>query len=308
MSVKRINFTIDEELYEKVRAISFLKKKSVSEIIRYSLINFMSKDNLKVKAEELLSAEEESISNAKKELEKIAASIPKTISVKMDVTVGFPNESIRAYSLANDIDLILVGGSTAEYRFIPKGMSTALSLLSESSCPVMLIPKSWNNAWNNPSLKIQLADDLSANSEAAVHSTVALATLLKGASINHCHVNPLSKEILGNAMSGAFAASHTPKGAIKADEIWDLAMSKLMKKLVARTSEFKERMEQHNTSIRHTILQGEPLGSLLDLAHKENPDLLAFGRHRAWHKDSMSLGNIPFHSMLKSGKPVIVVG
>lgn len=60
MSVKRINFTIDEELYEKVRAISFLKKKSVSEIIRYSLINFMSKDNLKVKAEELLSAEEES--------------------------------------------------------------------------------------------------------------------------------------------------------------------------------------------------------------------------------------------------------
>ena len=60
MSVKRINFTIDEELYEKVRAISFLKKKSVSEIIRYSLINFMSKDNLKVKAEELLSAKEES--------------------------------------------------------------------------------------------------------------------------------------------------------------------------------------------------------------------------------------------------------
>lgn len=59
MALKRINFTIDEELYEKVRAVSFLKKQSVSEIIRFSLINFMGKNNLNNIAEEILSAEEE---------------------------------------------------------------------------------------------------------------------------------------------------------------------------------------------------------------------------------------------------------
>lgn len=58
MAVRRVNFTIEDSLYQKVRAISFIKNKSVSEIIRESLSNFMSKD-LQEKAEEVLSIEEE---------------------------------------------------------------------------------------------------------------------------------------------------------------------------------------------------------------------------------------------------------
>ena len=41
----RLNLTIDESLYEQARAVSFIEKKSISQIIRESLSEYLSKDN-----------------------------------------------------------------------------------------------------------------------------------------------------------------------------------------------------------------------------------------------------------------------
>ena len=65
----RLNLTIDETLYEQARAVSFIEKKSISQMIRESLSEYLSKQaNLILEADdekEILSilASEEFTSN-----------------------------------------------------------------------------------------------------------------------------------------------------------------------------------------------------------------------------------------------------
>ena len=54
----RINLTIDKDLYEQARAIGFLEKKSISQIVRESLRTYISKPKRR-RAALLLSAEDE---------------------------------------------------------------------------------------------------------------------------------------------------------------------------------------------------------------------------------------------------------
>lgn len=56
----RLNLTIDEALYEQARAVSFLKKKSISQMIRESLSEYIEKNaKTKQQAELILEAEDE---------------------------------------------------------------------------------------------------------------------------------------------------------------------------------------------------------------------------------------------------------
>ena len=56
----RLNLTIDETLYEQARAVSFIEKKSISQMIRESLSEYLSKDNkTKQQANLILEADDE---------------------------------------------------------------------------------------------------------------------------------------------------------------------------------------------------------------------------------------------------------
>jgi len=56
--MKRVNIIIDSDLYDKARAIAFLRRASISEIIRKALREWMEK-NLDKKTEILLSETDE---------------------------------------------------------------------------------------------------------------------------------------------------------------------------------------------------------------------------------------------------------
>ena len=56
----RLNLTIDEALYEQVRAFSFIEKKSISAMIRESLSEYISKNTkTKQQANLILEADDE---------------------------------------------------------------------------------------------------------------------------------------------------------------------------------------------------------------------------------------------------------
>jgi len=56
----RLNLTIDEELYEQVRAVSFIEKKSISAMIRQSLSEYIAKNSkTKHQANLILEADDE---------------------------------------------------------------------------------------------------------------------------------------------------------------------------------------------------------------------------------------------------------
>ena len=56
--MKRLNITIDEDLYRKVKALSFFRNESISEIIRKSLSAWLEK-TIKKEEELILSAKDE---------------------------------------------------------------------------------------------------------------------------------------------------------------------------------------------------------------------------------------------------------
>ena len=56
----RLNLTIDESLYEQARAFSFIEKKSISQIVRESLHEYLSKNTkIKQQANLILEADDE---------------------------------------------------------------------------------------------------------------------------------------------------------------------------------------------------------------------------------------------------------
>lgn len=56
----RLNLTIDEELYEQARAVSFIEKKSISQIVRESLNEYIAKNaKTKQQANLILKADDE---------------------------------------------------------------------------------------------------------------------------------------------------------------------------------------------------------------------------------------------------------
>ena len=56
----RLNLTIDETLYEQVRAVSFIEKKSISQMIRESLSEYIAKNSkIKQQADLILQADDE---------------------------------------------------------------------------------------------------------------------------------------------------------------------------------------------------------------------------------------------------------
>ena len=56
----RLNLTIDESLYEQARAVSFIEKKSISQMIRESLRQYIEKNSkTKQQADLILEANDE---------------------------------------------------------------------------------------------------------------------------------------------------------------------------------------------------------------------------------------------------------
>ena len=56
----RLNLTIDETLYEQARAVSFIEKKSISQMIRESLSEYIAKNSkTKQQADLILEADDE---------------------------------------------------------------------------------------------------------------------------------------------------------------------------------------------------------------------------------------------------------
>ena len=56
----RLNLTIDEKLYEQARAVSFIEKKSISQIIRESLSEYIEENSkTKEQADLILEADDE---------------------------------------------------------------------------------------------------------------------------------------------------------------------------------------------------------------------------------------------------------
>lgn len=250
--------------------------------------------------------ETEAMDVAKEQLQKLIKNHLPGMDVQSHVLLGYPAEAIRAQALTSGAELIIVGGAAEDYKYVPRGLSTVLALMADAPCPVLVLPKGATGNWDQKSLKAVLADDLKPESDSGVFVAYEWATALGSTELFHLHVNQMSKESLKEALVSAAAAAHTPEGAMDPESVWTAAMRSIEDKLKARAPGRRHLLEARGGQVNVKLLQGDPVDAILKFADDLKADMLLFGRHRTWRRKPFAIGQLPFHAMLKSRRPVLI--
>lgn len=259
-------------------------------------------------AEAITAVEDESLRVAHGHLRRLAELVPRGIDVEVNAIAGFPADGVMADAMANHAALIVTGASKGSHRFVPKGLSTALSLMSESSVPVLVIQEGMTIDFDKPNLSLVVADDLSDHSEAAVMTAFDFAAALGRVALKHIHVNSLTEENLKISLEAATAASHAGSlRVLSSGEIYHMAIQALETKIRNRAPGRKTLLDAANGAYEARVVTGDVVDEIHKTVQETNPDLLVFGRHRAFRRKPFLIGQVPFHAMLLPSKPVLVV-
>jgi nucleotide-binding universal stress UspA family protein len=237
--------------------------------------------------------------------ELVKANLP-GVDAHCEVLLGYPAESVRAHAVTIGAELLILGGAAEEYKFVPRGLSTVLSLMADAPCPVLVLPRGQMGQWDKNPLSAILADDLQPESDNGILIAYELVAALGNTNLTHLHVNQLSKEDLKEALTTAAAAAHTPEGAMDVDTVWAAAMKSIETKLASRAPGRKHLIEARGGTVKTALIQGDPTEAVMTLAAETKADLLIFGRHRTWRRKPFAVGQMPFHSMLKAHRPVLI--
>ena len=259
-------------------------------------------------AEAVDAVEGESIRMAEKHLRKMAESAGRGLEVETNVLSGNASECIIADALANRASLIITGAGRGSHRFVPRGMSTALSLMADAPIPVLVIQEGCRPKFDMDGQVVLIADDLSEHSERAVLTGFDLATALGKTKVKHVHVNAISEENLRVALEGVASASRSGQvRGISAGEIHELALKTLDAKLRQRAAGMKAVLEASSSEVSCHLRSGDVIDELNKAAEETKADFVVFGRHRAFRRKPFLIGQVPFYAMLSPDRPVLVV-
>lgn len=250
--------------------------------------------------------EDESLKASQERLRSLVSEHISDIAVQQEVLLGYPLDCIRSHAQTIGAELIVVGGISTDYKFVPQGLSTVLGLFDDASCPVLALPKENPGHWDKGRLKALLSDDLTPHTETAVMVGYEWAAALGNVDLVHLHVNQMTKRDLKVALDSAAAAAHTPQGVLNVDTVWNGAVKSIETALQNRAPGRQHLLEARGGALKTSLLDGDPAEAVLKRADQEDADVLIFGRHRTWHTKPFTLGRMPFHSMLKSGRPVLI--
>ena len=248
---------------------------------------------------------------AESKMAQLAKSIQSPIKVTTSVSIagaGTPAELIEAEALSQQCNMVMVGVSPQSHRFLPKGLSCALSLMSRSKLPVMVINQNQVAELESPRLKLLIADDLKNQSVSAVGAGFDMAFHLGNVDIHHVHINGLTKDALEAAIQSALASSHSqPSPAISANDVFNMSLKQLESKLETRTSGLGVSLELSGCTYKRSIVTDDSVTERLDrLAKQEKANIVVFGRHHSFHASLFNVGQMPFYAMLKLDCPIVV--
>lgn len=241
-------------------------------------------------------------------LSEVALAVPIGIPVKKLVVGGKAVDTICKEVDAIGTCLLLVGGDYGNMRFLPRGLSTALSLMVSSPVPLMVIDTKRDNNLGDGPIKFLLSDDLSEQSESAVDFTFDLASALGNSSIHHVHINGLSFESLKAGLNTAAATSHTPlNSSASVDDVFNALISSIKERMNNRTSAVRDYLEASGGNYAAEVTSGNVAEEIQRVAEIAGSDVVVFGRHKTLHTKPFFIGRVPFRAMLSHQGPVIIV-
>ncbi|MEZ4743788.1 MAG: universal stress protein [Bdellovibrionota bacterium] len=261
--------------------------------------------------------EESRLKSAKKRLDEAIKPFLKEYDIETSVHIGQVAETLKSEALTSRASLLVCGIKPIAHKFVPKGFTTALELITSSSIPVLALPeeKIYDFAGDKKQekkLTILVCDDLSPSSHDALPTAAELAGALKKSELLHLHIHKESKE---NLIKWAEqVASYTPTlrdlqfdFPIKKETIVANTEKAITDSMSKRLEVSQAILEMQKVDYNRKIAFGDIYEKLQEVIKETNPDLVVFGQHHLIHKRPFSIGRIPFYSMLNLELPILVV-
>lgn len=245
---------------------------------------------------------------ARNKLDELAQMIPSDVAVIKRIAVGKPVDLIIKEVVETSTAMLLVGADYGSLKFVPRGLSTALSLMVSSPVPVMVADSSILANTFGSNSRFLIADDLGAQSESAVDFGYGLATALRGSQVHHIHISGLTMESLQAGLATAAASSHTPLNTrASAADVFAAMNHDLKNKLFRRAERHIDILEASEGQTMVDVLAGNVYDQLAEYASRHNPHVIVFGRHHAYYTKPFFIGRVPYRTMLALKRPVILV-
>jgi nucleotide-binding universal stress UspA family protein len=249
---------------------------------------------------------------AERKLDELASGISQHITVVKHVVRGKPAPVLAQEALNTGSMLLLVGADIGSLKYLPKGLSTALSLMVSSPVPVLVADGKTleSSPGKSPAgvPTIMMADDLSKDTESALEFAFDLAIGQGKVILHHVYVNGLTFEALRAGLLSASATAHSFVNEQTSTEIvFDALVKELEEQLERRCESEREYLENGGGAYESRVLTGHVAKKLLEEVEKIQPSMVVFGRHQAVHRQPFFMGRVPFKTMLNGQAPVVIV-
>lgn len=247
------------------------------------------------------------IEEARSQLHDVAKGLKGDLSVEIRVVAGISNQVIIAEAVLSQAQILVLGSPADSWRRKEHRLTTLLSVLHESPCPVLVVG---SGKVDEKIQAVAIADDLTPWSKPAVHAGFYFAEALDATHVYHLHVNPLQRERFAQALRRYASRRGThvrPEAA--ADFFKDLEHDlslQLRERAGEETTWYPER-EGHYTA---SVLHGPVLDTIENAISKDegwDAGLIVFGQHRSFHRKPFRAGNVPFAEMARLGKMALIV-
>jgi nucleotide-binding universal stress UspA family protein len=234
-------------------------------------------------------------------LDSISRSFSKDVKVETKVVSGDVAKLIADDAKESGCGMILVGASKAGVSGTIQGFSSAISLVMESSVPIMVVNK---EAMFDPKQKgptLLACDDFTEVAGAALEVGFSLASSIKGSTLVHLHV-----ESYGELPSHVKLRDSKTNSSITPEQLEHLNRV-VESKMIERASDWPARLESKGSRYEMQIVTGNVPDEIERSAVASRADIVLFGQHKVFHRKSMHVGKVPYKVMLDQNRPVIVV-
>jgi nucleotide-binding universal stress UspA family protein len=248
------------------------------------------------------------IKDRKMEMNALVERIKKNhIDVSGEVLEGDAIRTIIGSAVNARANMILTACHPESNRFLPQGLSTALSLMHEAPLPVLVMGASPLN-FEQEGLRIMIADDLQASTREAVRKSYELASLAPKSHIRHVHIHGDFRETLKETwrdlrekVPGLKELTVTP------DSIWREEYEARLLALRRQSMPFRLQAEKAKVLIEPDIRTGSVRTELHNVTAEFDPHLCVFGRHRLLRTRPFLIGRVPLHIMIEERRCVLLV-
>lgn len=229
------------------------------------------------------------------------------IDVSADVIEGDAVRSIISCATNLRANLILTACHPEKGRFLPQGLSTALSLMHEAPLPVLVVGDSPID-FEAEHFRILVADDLQQSTQEAVRKCYELASHMPGSHVRHVHIHGDFREMLKETwqdlrekIPGLKEVAPTP------ETVWREDYEARLLALRRQSMPFRLSAEKNKVFIEPDVRTGSVQKEIENVVTEFKPQLAVFGRHRLLKTKPFLIGRVPLRTMVEFKNSILLV-